>query len=136
MLASYYVCSQKEEYFAWGRQQQNFWIMITSSRLFYKLELHGAKHFNGNFEVLWKMNRVKMTYFTPTSETDNFRRIIFIMKVLTWNWLKWRRTSVPKECCDYFSRPSDVYEASLEWSPWTSRQCCRNLSDKLQWVFL
>ena len=57
--------------------------MITPSRSFYKLELHGAKHFNGNFEVLSKMNRVKMTHFTSTSETDNFKRIIFIVKDLT-----------------------------------------------------
>ena len=39
-------------------------------------------------------------------------RVIFIMKVLPWNWSKWRQKSVPKECCGYFSHTLDVYEAS------------------------
>ena len=37
-----------------------------------------------------------------------------------------------KECCGYFPHPLDVYEASPEQSPWTSRHCCITSSEKLQ----
>ena len=48
-----------------------------------------------------------------TNKTENFKEVDFIKKMLPWNWLKWRRKSVPKKCCGYFSHPLDVYEASL-----------------------
>ena len=60
------------------------------------------------------------------SEDDTFSqpkilRVIFVMKLLPWNWLKWRGKSVPRETCSYFSHPLDVYEASPgQQSPWTS----------------
>ena len=50
--------------------------------------------------------------FHTTSKTRNFKRITFIIKVLPWKWLKRRGKSVPRECCDYFSNPLDVYEAN------------------------
>ena len=34
------------------------------------------------------------------------------MKLLRWNWLKWREKSVPKKFWGYFSHPLNVYEAS------------------------
>ena len=43
--------------------------------------------------------------FHTTSKIENFKIVIFIVKVLPWNSLKWRGKSVPKECCGYFSRP-------------------------------
>ena len=50
------------------------------------------------------------------SEDDTFHtlvklkilRVIFTMKVLPWNWLKWRGNSVPKEFCSYFSHPFHI----------------------------
>ena len=48
------------------------------------------------------------------SEYDTFRtlvkilKVIFIMKVLPWNWLKWRGKSVAKEFFGYFAHPVDV----------------------------
>ena len=113
--------------FAWGRHLQNFWIKITASRLSYGLGLHGEKKFNGNLWILWKIDIVKMTLFTLPSKTDNFKRR---PKVLPWNWFKWRRKLVPKECCDYLSCPWDVCEATPGRSHWTSRHCCRNSSEK------
>ena len=41
-----------------------------------------------------------------------------------------------KKCDGYFSHSLDVYEASHGQSPWASRHCCRNLSEKLQQDFL
>ena len=41
------------------------------------------------------------------SKTEDFKRVIFIMKVLLWNWLKWRGKSVRKKSCGYFSYPLD-----------------------------
>ena len=55
--------------------------------------------------------------FHSTSKNQNFKRVIFIMKVLPWNWLKWRGESVSKECCGCFSHAWDVYKASLGRSP-------------------
>ena len=55
--------------------------------------------------------------FHITSKTENFKRVIVIMKMLPWNYLKWRGKSVPKECCGYFSHPLDIYEASPGKSP-------------------
>ena len=49
--------------------------------------------------------------FHTTSNTEYSKRVIFIMRVLPWNWLKWRIKSVAKECCGHFSHPLDVYEA-------------------------
>ena len=81
---------------------------------------------------------MKVTHFTlPPSKTESFKRLIFIIKMLLWNWLKWRGKSVPKECCGYFSHSLDVYEASPRRSPWIiSRHCCRHSSGKLQRDFL
>ena len=63
MLTSYYVFGQKncnKGNFVWGRQQQNFWIKITDSRLSYdELGLHDEEIFNGNYKVLWKIDIVK-----------------------------------------------------------------------------
>ena len=76
------------------------------------------------------------------SKDDTFYALIKLkilrnfMKVLPWNWLKWRGKSVPKECCGYFSHSLDAYEASHGQSPWISRHCCRNLNEKLQQTFL
>ena len=45
------------------------------------------------------------------SKDDTFYALIKLkilrnfMKVLPWNWLKWRGKSVPKECCSNFSHP-------------------------------
>ena len=61
---SNYVASQKNSKLCMcNTAKQNFWIKITASRLSYELGLHGAKHFIGNSEILWKMD-MKMTYFT------------------------------------------------------------------------
>ena len=56
------------------------------------------------------------TFHTTSKTPENFKRVIFIMKVLHWNWLKWRGKSVPKEWCGYFSHLFDVYEVSPEQS--------------------
>ena len=75
--------------------------------------------------------------FHTLSGTENFKRVIFIIKVLPWNWLKWRGKIVPKKCCGYLSHPLDAYDkASLGQSRWTNRNCCRNVSEKLQQEFL
>ena len=34
------------------------------------------------------------------------------MEVLPWNWLKWRKKSMPKECWGYFSHHLDDYKLS------------------------
>ena len=49
---------------------------------------------------------------TTSKTTENFERVIFIMTMLPWNWLKWRGKSVPIECCGYFLRPLNAYEVS------------------------
>ena len=56
------------------------------------------------------------TFHTTSKTAENVKRVIFIVKVLAWNWLKWRGKSVPKECCDYFSHPLDVYIWSKSWT--------------------
>ena len=60
---------------------------------------------------------------------------VILLLVLPWNWLKWRENSVPKECCGYFLHPLDDYEASPGRSPWTSKNCCRNLSENSASLF-
>ena len=82
---------------------------------------------------IWKTNMLK---WHTTSKTEHFKRVIFIMTVLSWSWLKWRKRAVSKECCGYSSHSLDAYQASRGWSPWTSRHFCRNSSKALQPVFL
>ena len=64
-----------------------------------------------------KNRHSKNEAFHTTSKTENFKKVIVIMKVLPWNEEKRRGRSVPRESCGYFSHPLDVYEASPEWSP-------------------
>ena len=42
---------------------------------------------------------------------------------------------MPKECCGYFLHPLDDYEASPGRGPWTSKNCCRNLSENSASLF-
>ena len=67
------------------------WINIIASCLSYELGVHGEKKFNGKSGILWKMDT-----FHSTSKTESFQRVIFVVKVLPWNLLKWRGKSVLK----------------------------------------
>ena len=50
---------------------------------------------------------VKMIHLTVVNlEIVTVYEVIFIMKLLSWNWLK-RRVSAKIKCCGYFSHLSD-----------------------------
>ena len=71
------------------RSNKTFGFRLASP-LSYEPGLHRVENFSGSSGILWKMDIVKMTHFTlVTSKTENFKskRVIFIMKILPWNWL-------------------------------------------------
>ena len=108
-----------------------FWIKITVSCLSYEVGLHGKTKFSRKSGIFWKLDT-----FHTASKTASFERVIFIMKVLPWNWLKCCGSVLKrKDCCTYFSHPLDIYETSTGRNLWTSRHFCRKLSGKLPQAF-
>ena len=87
----------------------------------------------------WKLWNMKNGHseddiFHTLSGTENFKSN-FYYKSVTLKLIEVKR-KVPKSC-GYLSHPLDAYDkASLGQSPWTNRNCCRNMSEKLQQEFL
>ena len=62
---------------------KTFWIKITAIRLSYELGLHGEKKFQWKLWNIIKNGHSEDDTFHTTSKTaENFKSVIFIMKVL------------------------------------------------------
>ena len=96
------------------------------------------KKVNENWDIINK-NGHSLFHTTPVNLD-----ILTVLNYLEKKFKLWqcyletygRGESMPKKCYGYYSHLlDDRYEAS-PWSSWTSRQCCRNSSEKLQRGFI
>ena len=73
----------------YGIESQNFCIKITASCSYYEIGSHGEKNFKWKlWNIVMKNTHSEDDTFHTTSNIENFKRGIFIIKVLPRNCLK------------------------------------------------